>query len=181
MDSSARGGTAVQSDSLTRLTGRVGALATNAPPARIDSHTDSNTDSNTSTSTNTNSNIDTNADTNTITLPAMANVSEPLVPTLTSIVPLCTSGMALLGDLRKFVSLSSDRFTNVACATGALSFTVLGVAGETVPVTMLSPTKPPNALVATAGAWVKVRRVTIPASGRVDVVVPTVDTTSSGS
>jgi hypothetical protein len=111
-----------------------------------------------------------------ILLPAMANASEPLVPTLTTLAPVCASGVALLGDLRKFVALSADRFTGVACGPkGVLAFTVLGVAGERVPVTMLSPSMPAPGGQQTHAApselWVKVQTVEIPASGKVSLTI----------
>ena len=44
------------------------------------------------------------------------------------------SGVALLGEVAKYVTLSSKRFTKVEDTTGKLTATLTGVAGEDVEV-----------------------------------------------
>ena len=54
------------------------------------------------------------------------------------------SGWTLLGDLRKFVPLSPQRFVVAdadAPSATALRFQVLGSAGEAVPVTVVAPSE----------------------------------------
>merc|ERR1712115_300946 len=47
-------------------------------------------------------------------------------PTVTTVWPVCTSGWTLLGDLSKYVALSTLRFQNVKCTDSGVSATVLG-------------------------------------------------------
>ena len=53
------------------------------------------------------------------------------------ISPVLANGWVLLGDLERYVSVSSRRFASVAASEGSLSIDVLGVAGETVRLTAL--------------------------------------------
>ena len=59
-------------------------------------------------------------------------------PSLTTLSPLCSNGVALLGDLTKMVPLSPRRFLNVFCAGGGVNATIMGSAGERVPLTYLT-------------------------------------------
>ena len=78
--------------------------------------------------------------------PAYSNCSH----TYMSIYPMLDVGFVLLGELSKYASVSTDRFTGVQGGS-KLSVTVHGVAGETVDVTALVPSS--------AGKKVRVHRV----------------------
>jgi hypothetical protein len=82
-------------------------------------------------------------------------------PALTTVWPeTCPSSLWVLGDLTKFVAMSSERFTDVKCsATGGVAMAVHGRGGETVPVTAIK------------GSRVMVVNVTIPASGVYQLVI----------
>ena len=109
-----------------------------------------------------------------VPLPAVANISEPLVPTLTTIVRVCPSGATLLGDVRKYVPLSTARFASVRCTAASVAFTLRGAAGELVPVTALAPRAGSGGSSENGGAAthvVRVLNVMVPPSGIIDVVV----------
>jgi len=68
-----------------------------------------------------------------VVLPATPTGGDPFTPTLTLIAPLCPgSGLGLLGEVDKFVTVSVQRFLGFHCTTTGLSFLVEGVAGESV-------------------------------------------------
>ena len=91
-------------------------------------------------------------------------------PTLTAAWPVCSaSGWVLLGELDKYVPLSSQRFEATACTPTGVSATVCGAAGEgEIELTALKPSggDKPRQVVTTT--------VSIPAAGGcVDVAFPT--------
>lgn len=75
-------------------------------------------------------------------------------PTVSTVWPVCANGAALLGELRKYVAVSTLRFKGVACTSTGVAATVMGIAGETVHVTAI-----------TAGKTVSVQSIVLPASG----------------
>ncbi|CAK0845740.1 unnamed protein product [Prorocentrum cordatum] len=60
-------------------------------------------------------------------------------PIVITVFPVCASGWALLGDLTKYVAVSTVRFQNVVCTAKGISAVVLGLPGEIVTVTFLKP------------------------------------------
>jgi len=82
-----------------------------------------------------------------------------LAPVVTTVWPVCSSGWVLLGELSKYVPISSVRFEEVSCTELGLSATVNGVPGEAVEVTLLRPEQGKLA------AAVFTQLVSIPASG----------------
>eukprot|EP00929_Paragymnodinium_shiwhaense_P062134 TRINITY_DN31017_c0_g1_i1.p1 TRINITY_DN31017_c0_g1~~TRINITY_DN31017_c0_g1_i1.p1 ORF type:complete len:815 (-),score=114.77 TRINITY_DN31017_c0_g1_i1:44-2446(-) len=60
-------------------------------------------------------------------------------PVVTTVVPLCPSRWALLGDMGSYVALSEARFRSVTCTQDGISFVVLGSADEAVRLTLLGP------------------------------------------
>ena len=90
-----------------------------------------------------------------------------LAPAVTTVWPVCdASGWALLGDLTKYVPVSPQRFSHVACSHTGLTATVMGTAGEVVPVTLLQPSG------SSAAATVLIVDVTLPASGMLELSFP---------
>jgi len=75
-------------------------------------------------------------------------------PTVSTVWPVCANGAALLGELRKYVAVSTLRFKGVACTSTGVAATVMGIAGETVHVTAI-----------TAGKTVSVQSIVLPSSG----------------
>merc|ERR1712130_458471 len=87
-------------------------------------------------------------------------------PTVTTVWPLCSSGWTLLGDLTKYVALSTIRFRKVACTPSGVRATILGTPEEKVSVTLLTPNQGnPN-------SFVLVVDVIIPQSGSVKINFP---------
>lgn len=99
-----------------------------------------------------------------------------LAPVVTTLWPLCKSGWALLGDLTKYVSVSTVRFQDVACTLNGISATVSGTPGEAVPVTFLRPGGNDSPF---SASIVLVLDVTIPASGAETLQLPTAAKTES--
>ena len=88
-------------------------------------------------------------------VPAFSRVENgsDFAPAVTTVWPVCEeSGVALLGELRKYVATSEVRFSGVACTATGVDFVLHGAAGEVVSVTT-----------ATVGGKVDVQRVVIPA------------------
>jgi len=89
-----------------------------------------------------------------------------LAPAVTTVWPLCTGGWTLLGDLSKYVALSTLRFRDVKCTSSGVSATITGTPREIVPVTLLQPKKgAPN-------SNVFVLDVVIPSSGSAKISFP---------
>ncbi len=94
------------------------------------------------------------------------------------LVPILENGMALLGETDKFACLSGERFPEVKIDGCALKITVMGVPGETVPVSIYSP-RPPQKMAGCGMAnmpadfkeGVITIKVVIPASGQICVSV----------
>lgn len=60
-----------------------------------------------------------------------------LSPVLTTLVPRCTSGWALLGEVEKFAALAERRFPSIACTPTGLDITVAGSGHEKVEVVLV--------------------------------------------
>lgn len=80
-------------------------------------------------------------------------------PAVFTVWPVCENGFVLLGDLSKYVALSAQRFSQVECTSTGVAAMVVGSTGEEVTVTALTKTT------------VVVRKVVIPPTGSVSVVV----------
>jgi hypothetical protein len=102
-------------------------------------------------------------------LPANAKVgtANEYAPTLTTVVPVCASGYALLGELEKFASLSaypSGRFSAVGCTPSGVQCILHGTPGEEVSITVLVPDADHHP----AATVLALQRI-IPASGSLEV------------
>ena len=83
---------------------------------------------------------------------------------LTAVVPVTRSGMALLGELNKVVSISSARFGSVVTLRDGLRVTVRGTPGEKVELTFVVGAFTPQ-------PTIRVASVTIQASGEATVSI----------
>jgi hypothetical protein len=83
-------------------------------------------------------------------------------PALTTVWPNnANCATVFLGELTKYIAISTVRFTNVTCTTaGGVTASVHGAAGEVVPVTLIKDNK------------VLVVSTTVPASGVAKLAVP---------
>ena len=72
-------------------------------------------------------------------------------------------GAVLLGELKKYVAVSANRFEKISCAAGGVGFTLKGEAGEVVSVTTIVGAND------AATATVVVQDHTIPAGGVLEV------------
>lgn len=70
-----------------------------------------------------------------VTLPAVPKGQDKFYPTLTLFVPLCSSGVALFGEVDKFATISVQRFpASAQCTPLGVQFHVAGVADESIRV-----------------------------------------------
>ena len=83
---------------------------------------------------------------------------------LTAVVPVTRSGVALLGELNKVVSVSSARFGSVVTLRDGMRVTVRGTPGEKVELTFVVGAFTPQ-------PTIRVASVTIPASGEATVTI----------
>ena len=74
-------------------------------------------------------------------LPAVAPGTDKFAPTLTLIVPLTPSGVALFGEADKFATLSVQRFVALTATPAGVDATLVGVPGETIRVAWWAKTR----------------------------------------
>eukprot|EP01065_Artemidia_motanka_P035546 TRINITY_DN43453_c0_g1_i1.p1 TRINITY_DN43453_c0_g1~~TRINITY_DN43453_c0_g1_i1.p1 ORF type:complete len:791 (+),score=261.97 TRINITY_DN43453_c0_g1_i1:49-2421(+) len=104
------------------------------------------------------------------TRPGAAGQNDTMQFDLLQLVPVMRNGFVLLGDISRYVSVSSKRFSFVEETQNGVRLGVMGQAGEQLTVTVLQPAS------RTGGAvqeWTVVALpVTIPASGTATVSFP---------
>jgi len=89
-------------------------------------------------------------------------------PVVTTVWPVCASGWVLLGDLSKYVAVSSQRFGAVTCTPQGVTATVTGTSGERIAVSAVRPAAGRS----DGGKHeVHIVQVTIPASGQFPLVL----------
>jgi hypothetical protein len=75
-------------------------------------------------------------------VPAAPASQSQYIPTITSVWQACPiSRWILLGELDKYVPVSSERFQKIKCTDKAISITITGMAGEEVDITALRPSR----------------------------------------
>ena len=80
-------------------------------------------------------------------LPAVVNGTDPFVPTLTLVAPICStsSGVAVFGEVDKFATVSIQRFLGLACTSSGVSASLSGVPGESIRIAWWAPQRPGGA------------------------------------
>ena len=75
------------------------------------------------------------------TLPPVADGVDKFTPTLTLVVPLQASGVALFGEVDKFAAISVQRFTALSATAAGVTATLAGIAGESIRVAWWATSK----------------------------------------